>query len=84
MLASGESENVVGGEQVGKTAVVCDEGGGDTKVSSDLDDVDLLVKEACNIVKSNPTEVSKIKAIRTNSQYQEGRCEEKEQGGQAN
>jgi hypothetical protein len=50
VLASGECENVVGGEQFGKTAVVCDKGCDNAEVSSDLNNVDLLVKEACIVV----------------------------------
>jgi hypothetical protein len=50
MLAGGESENVAGSEHFGETAVVCDEGCDNAKVSSDLDDVDLLVKETCIVL----------------------------------
>jgi len=47
MLAGGESEDVVRREHLGQTAVVCDQGRNDPKVTSDLDNVDFLVKEAC-------------------------------------
>ena len=47
MLARGESEHVVRGEHLGQTTVVCDQGRSDAKVTSDLNNVDFLVKEAC-------------------------------------
>jgi hypothetical protein len=50
MLASGESEHVVRGEHLGQTAVVCDQGRSDAKVTSDLNNVDFLVKEACIVI----------------------------------
>lgn len=50
MLAGGDSEDVVRGEHLGQTAVVCDQGRSNAKVTSDLDDVDFLVKEACIVV----------------------------------
>ena len=43
MLASGESDDPIVAEQFSETTVVCDEGRGDTEVSSDLDNVDFLV-----------------------------------------
>lgn len=46
MLASGDGENVVRGEQLGQTAVVCDQGRKNAKVTSDLGNVDFLVKGA--------------------------------------
>jgi len=50
VFACGEGKNVVRGEHLGQTAVVCDYSRGDATETSDLDDVDLLVKEACVIV----------------------------------
>jgi hypothetical protein len=50
VLAGGESNDVIRGKHFSKTAVVCDEGCDDAKVSSDLDNVDLLVEEAYIIV----------------------------------
>ena len=47
MFAGGEGEEVVLREHLGQTAVVCDQGCGDTTEASDLDNVDFLVKEAC-------------------------------------
>lgn len=43
MFAEGESNDVIGAEHFSKTTVVCDESGDNAKVSSNLDDVDLLV-----------------------------------------
>lgn len=50
MLASGEGEEVVRAEHIGQTAVVCDQSRGDAEVTSNLDDVVFLVKEACIII----------------------------------
>jgi hypothetical protein len=50
MLAGGDSANVVRGEHLGQTAVVCDQGRKDAKVTSDLDNVVFLVKEACIVI----------------------------------
>ena len=47
MFAGGDGENVVRREQLGQTTVVCDQRCSDSKVTSDLDNVDFLVKEAC-------------------------------------
>lgn len=47
VFACGEGEEVVLGKHLGQTAVVCDHRRGNTTETSDLDDVDLLVKEAC-------------------------------------
>jgi hypothetical protein len=46
MLAGGEGANIVRGEHIGQTAVVCDQCRNDAKVTSDLDNIDFLVKEA--------------------------------------
>ena len=43
VFAGGERNDVVGAEHISKAAVVCDESCDDTKVSSDLDDVDFVV-----------------------------------------
>lgn len=43
VLAGRESKDVIGGEHFSKTAVVCEEGRDDAKVSSDLDNVDFFV-----------------------------------------
>jgi hypothetical protein len=43
VFAEGERNDVVGAEHFSKTTVVCDESGDDAKVSSNLDNVDLLV-----------------------------------------
>ena len=50
MFASGEGKEVVRAEHIGQTAVVCDQSCGDAKVTSNLDDVVFLVKEACIII----------------------------------
>lgn len=47
VLAGGERANVVGGKHISQSAVVCDQSRNDAKVTSDLDDVSLLIKEAC-------------------------------------
>jgi hypothetical protein len=49
VFASGEGEEVVLREHLGQTAVVRDQSRGDTTETSDLDNVDFLVKEACII-----------------------------------
>ncbi len=46
MFACGEGKEVILGEHLGQTAVVCDESRGDATSTSDLDNVDFLVKEA--------------------------------------
>lgn len=85
MFASGEGEEVVLGEHLGQTAVVCDQSRGDATETSDFDNVDFLVKEAC-IVDVEWIILTKAKApgIRTNTQNKERRCEQEEQGRQAN
>ena len=50
MLAGGEGEDVVRREHLGQTAVVCDQGRKDAKVTSGLGDVLFLVKEACIVI----------------------------------
>jgi len=50
VLAGGEREDVVGCEHLGQTTVVCDQSRKDAKVTSDLDNVDLLLKEACIVI----------------------------------
>jgi len=50
MLAGGEGEDVVRGEHLGQTAVVCDQSRNDAKVTSGLDNVDFLVKETCIVI----------------------------------
>jgi hypothetical protein len=47
VFACGECEEVVLGQHLGQTAVVCDQSRGDATETSDLDNVDFLVKEAC-------------------------------------
>ena len=47
VFACGEGEDVVLGEHLGQTAVVCDHSRCDAAETSDLDNVDFLVKEAC-------------------------------------
>jgi hypothetical protein len=85
VFAGGEGEEVVLGEHIGQTAVVCDDGGGDTTVTSDLDNVDFLIKEACivNVELITPTKAQPPR-IRTNTQDEECHCEEEEQERQAN
>jgi hypothetical protein len=81
VFACGEGEDVVLGEHLGQTAVVCDQSRGDATETSDLDNVDFLVKEACGV---NVEWITPTKAlppgIRTNTQDKERRCEEEEQG----
>lgn len=50
VLARGEGEHVVGGKHLSQTAVVRDQSRSDAKVTSDLDNVDLLLKEACIVI----------------------------------
>jgi hypothetical protein len=50
VLAGGDGADVVRGEHLGQTAVVCDQGRKDAKVTSDLDNVVFLVKEACIVI----------------------------------
>jgi hypothetical protein len=50
VFASGEGEEVVRAEHIGQTAVVCDQSRDDAKVTSELDNVDFLVKETCVII----------------------------------
>jgi hypothetical protein len=83
MLAGGEGDNVVRGEHLGQTAVVCDQSRNNAKVTSDLNNVDFLVEEACIVIVEWITP-SKAPGIRTNTQNQERRCEEEEQCWQAN
>jgi hypothetical protein len=59
MLARGEGANVVRGKHIGQTAVVCDQSRNDAKVTSDLDDVGLLVKEACIVIVERITPAKK-------------------------
>jgi hypothetical protein len=81
VFASGEGEEVVLGEHLGQTAVICDQSRGDATETSDLDDLDFLVKEACIVnVEWMPLTKAKGPGIRTNSQNKERRCEEEEQG----
>jgi hypothetical protein len=47
VFACGEGEEVVLSEHLGQTAVVCDHSRGDATETSDLDNIDFLVKEAC-------------------------------------
>ena len=81
MFARGEGENVVFGEHFGQTAVVCDHSRGEATVTSDLDNIDFLVKEACivNVEWITPTKAQPA-GMRTNTQNEEGRCEQEEQG----
>ena len=50
MLAGGEGADVVRGEHLRQTTIVCDQSRNDAKVTSDLDNVDFLVKEACIVI----------------------------------
>jgi hypothetical protein len=50
VLAGGDGADVVRGEHLGQAAVVCDQGRKDAKVTSDLDNVVFLVKEACIVI----------------------------------
>jgi hypothetical protein len=85
VFAGGEGEEVVLREHLGQTAVVCDRSRNDTTVSSDLDDVDFLVEEAYIIdVKWIALTKAQPLGIRTDTQDKERRCEEEEQGRQAN
>jgi hypothetical protein len=59
MLARGEGANVVRGEHIGQTAVVCDQSRNDAKVTSDLDNVGFLVKEACIVIVERTTPAKK-------------------------
>ena len=85
MFACGEGEEVILSEHLGQTAVVCDYSRYDATETSDLDNVDFLVKEACivDVEWIIPTKTPPL-GIRTNAQNKECRCEEEEQGGQAN
>ena len=47
VFACGEGEEVVLREHIGQTAVVCDHRRSDATAASDLDNIFLLVKEAC-------------------------------------
>ena len=80
VFACRKSEEVVLGEQIGQTTVVCDDSRADARVASDLDYVDFLVKEACNI---NVEWIVLAKAqrprIRTDRQDKERHCEDEEQ-----
>ena len=67
MFASGEGEEVVVGEHLGQTAVVCDHSRGDATETSDLDNVDFLVKEAC-IVNVEWITLTKSKTTRNTHQ----------------
>ena len=49
VFACGEGEEVVLGEHIGQTAVVCYQSRGDATETSDLDNVFFLVHEACII-----------------------------------
>ena len=61
MFASGEGANVVWTEHLGQTAVVCDQSRNNTKVTSNLDDVDFLVNEACIVIVESITPYKSIK-----------------------
>jgi hypothetical protein len=76
VFAQGEGEEVVLGEHFGQTAVVCDHSRGEATETSDLDNVDFLVKEACivNVQWITPTKAQPA-GIRTNSQNEECNCE---------
>jgi len=49
-LAGGEGEDVVRGEHLGQTKIVCHYRRNDANVTSDLGNVDLLGKEACIVI----------------------------------
>jgi hypothetical protein len=81
VFACGEGEEVILCEQLGETAVVCDHGRGNAKSTSDLDNVDFLIKEACIVgVERISHPLQKCRNIRTDTQNEERRGEEEEQG----
>lgn len=65
MFAGGEGEEVVRGKHIGQTAVVCDHSRDDAKVTSELDNVVLLVEEACELSSLSGLPLQKH-GIRTN------------------
>ncbi len=50
VFAGGKGADVARGEHLGQTTVVCDQSCNNAKVTPDLDNVVLLVKEACIVV----------------------------------
>jgi hypothetical protein len=85
VFACREGEDVVLGEHLGQTAVVCDHSCCDATETPDLDNVDFLVQEAC-IVNVEWIILTKVPSagIRTNTQNKERRREQEEQDRQAN
>jgi hypothetical protein len=81
VFACGEGEEVVLCKHLGQTAVVCNQSRGDATETSDLDNIGFLVEEACivNVEWITPTKALP-QGMRTNSQNEERRCEEEEQG----
>lgn len=62
ILPSGDCEEIIRSEHVSETAIVCDEGCDDTKISSTFDYVSLLDQEAYVFFQDEP--LLKVKEFR--------------------
>jgi len=83
-LPGGKLEDVVRGEHLRKTAVVCDCGCDDAKVSSSLENVYFVQHVAYALYSEEESHKGQVTMIRTNSQKHERQCEEEEQGTKTN